>query len=67
VVTPEAQLKRDKRIQSLLVGVVLLIAGYGLQLNTFIGSFTDFSTLFFWAFGLDLTVDTISKVTKKSA
>jgi hypothetical protein len=65
-VSDEAQLKRDKRIQSLLVGVVLIIAGYGLQLNTFVGTFTDFSTLFFWAFALDLTVDAISKATKKT-
>jgi hypothetical protein len=67
LVTAEAQLKKDKLTQSLIVGFVLLIAGYGLQLNSFVGTFTDFSTLFFWAFGLDLTVDAISKATKKSA
>jgi hypothetical protein len=65
-VSDERELKRDKRIQSLVVGVVLIVAGYGLQLNTFVGTFTDFSTLFFWAFGLDLTVDAISKAAKRS-
>ena len=45
--------------------ILLVVAGYGLQLSTFVGTFTDFSTLFFWAFALDLTVDQIGKVAKK--
>jgi hypothetical protein len=65
--TDEEQLKRDKRLQSILVGIVLIIAGYGTQLNSFVGTFTDFSTLFFWAFGLDLTVDAISKAARKGS
>jgi predicted secreted protein len=65
-VTDQARLKKDKRSQSLVVGLILIVAAYGLQLNTFVGSFTDFSTLFFWAFGLDLTVDALTKVTKKT-
>jgi hypothetical protein len=65
-VTGQAQLKKDKRTQSLVVGLILIVAAYGLQLNTFVGNFTDFSTLFFWAFGLDLTVDAIAKATKKA-
>lgn len=65
-VTDEKKLKRDKRIQSLIIGLLLVVAGYGLQLNTFVGTFTDFSTLFFWAFALDLTVDQVAKITKKA-
>jgi len=64
-VTGKKKLKRDKRIQSVIIGVVLVVAGYGLQLNTFVGTFTDFSTLFFWAFGLDLTIDQVGKIIKK--
>jgi hypothetical protein len=65
-VTDAAKLKREKSIQSLVIGLILIVAGYGLQLNTFVGTFTDFSTLFFWAFALDLTVDQIGKIAKKS-
>jgi hypothetical protein len=60
-----AQPKRDNLTQSFIVGVLLVVAGYGLQLNTFVGTFADFSTLFFWAFALDLTVDQLGKLTKK--
>lgn len=64
-VTDAAQLKKDKRTQSVVIGLLLIVAGYGLQLNTFVGTFADFSTLFFWAFGLDLTVDAVTKAAKK--
>lgn len=65
-VTDAATLKRDKLTQSLVIGVLLIVAGYGLQLNTFVGTFVDFSTLFFWAFALDQTVDQVGKLMKKS-
>jgi len=64
-VTDAATLRKDKMTQSLIIGLLLVVAGYGLQLSTFVGTFTDFSTLFFWAFALDLTVDQIGKVAKK--
>jgi len=64
-VTDAAKLRREKRIQSLVIGLILIVAGYGLQLNTFVGTFTDFSTLFFWAFALDLTVDQMGQIAKK--
>jgi hypothetical protein len=64
-VTSAAKLKKDKLMQSMVIGVVLLVAGYGLQLNTFVGTFAEFSTLFFWAFGLDLTVDAVAKAARK--
>lgn len=65
-VTDAATLRKEKRLQSLVIGFLLIVAGYGLQLSTFVGTFTDFSTLFFWAFALDLTVDQIGKVAKKA-
>jgi hypothetical protein len=65
-VTDAARLKREKLTQSVLVGFLLIVAGYGLQLGTFVGTFTDFSTLFFWAFALDLTVDQVGKAVKKT-
>ncbi len=65
-VTDAATLKRNKLTQSLVIGVLLIVAGYGLQLNTFVGTFVDFSTLFFWAFALDQTVDQVGKLVKKS-
>jgi hypothetical protein len=65
-VTDAAKLRRDKMLQSLVLGVLLIVGGYGLQLSTFVGTFTDFSTLFFWAFALDLTVDQVGRVVKKT-
>jgi|CXWL01.1.fsa_nt_gi hypothetical protein len=65
-VTLEAELKKDKCVQSLTLGLLLIVAGYGLQLNTFVGTFTEFSTLFFWAFGLDLTVEALRGAAKKN-
>jgi hypothetical protein len=64
--TDAATLKRDKLTQSLVVGLLLIVAGYGLQLNSFVGTFVDFSTLFFWAFALDQTVDQLGRIVKKS-
>jgi hypothetical protein len=65
-VTDATTLRKEKRLQSLVIGFLLIVAGYGLQLSTFVGTFTDFSTLFFWAFALDLTVDQIGKLAKKA-
>ena len=64
-VTPAGQLRKDKLLQSFVIGTLLIVAGYGLQLNTFVGTFTDFSTLFFWAFGLDITVDALKNIAHK--
>jgi hypothetical protein len=64
-ISNEQELKKAKRTQTLLVGAILILAAYGLQADTFSGTFTEFSMLFFWAFGLDLTVDQIGKIAKK--
>jgi len=65
-VTTAKKLRKDKGFQSAIIALLLVVAGYGLQLGTFVGTFTDFSTLFFWAFALDLTVDQVGKIAKKA-
>jgi hypothetical protein len=66
-VTAARQLWRDKFWQSLVVGLIVTVFGYTTQLGTFVGTFTELSTLFFWAFGLDLTVDTVKTLAAKKA
>jgi hypothetical protein len=66
-VTEANKLKLDKLWQSVIVGLIITVFGYGTQLGTFVGTFTELSTLFFWAFGLDLTVDTLRTVVGKKA
>jgi len=51
--------------QSLLIALMLGIIGYGLYWEKFVGTFADFSTIFFWAFGLDIAVDAILKANPK--
>ncbi|HEX3744441.1 MAG TPA: hypothetical protein VHW09_10945 [Bryobacteraceae bacterium] len=60
------QLMKDKLWLTLGVGVVLTVVGYGLYQDAWVGTFADFSAAFFWAFGLDLTIDQVMKATKKS-
>jgi hypothetical protein len=64
-VTAKGKLMIAKGIQSFIILVLLVVGGYGFQLNTFVGTFTDFSTLFFWAFALDLTVEQVGRIIKK--
>ncbi len=66
-VTEANKLKQDKFWQSLVVGIIITVFGYSTQLTTFVGTFTEISTLFFWAFGLDLTVDTVRTLATKKA
>jgi hypothetical protein len=55
----------EKLIQSILLGVIVLAGAYGFNSDSFLGTPADFLTLFFWAFGLDLTVDAVSRITRK--
>jgi hypothetical protein len=64
-VTEAKQVRKDKFWQSLIIGFFLVVLGYSLQLTTFVGTFTEISTLFFWAFGLDLTLDTVRTLSAK--
>lgn len=64
-VTTARQLRKDKATQSAILGGILAALGYGLYSNSFVGTFADFMTIFFWAFGLDLTWDTVNKLLAK--
>jgi hypothetical protein len=63
----QRSLRCAKLAQSFLIGLLLVILGYGLYWEKFIGSFADFSQIFFWAFGLDITLDTVLKTIPKKA
>lgn len=61
VARTKGQVVWNKFLQSLLVGVLLGLIGYSIYAEKFVGNFSDFILIFFWAFGLDLTVDTVVK------
>jgi hypothetical protein len=62
--TPGCQLFREKSLQSLVLFVLVGLAGLMLYQNTFVGTFEDFAKIFFWAFGLDITFDAVRQATK---
>ncbi|MBZ5494578.1 MAG: hypothetical protein LAO76_26940 [Acidobacteriia bacterium] len=67
-VTPRKQLFWAKSIQSATLFFLVGLGGLMLYQSTFVGTFEDFSKIFFWAFGLDLTIDTLRQATRaKSA
>ena len=51
-----------KLLQSGLVALLAGLIGFGLFAPKFIGDYQDFLVIFFWAFGLDLTVDGVTKL-----
>ena len=56
--------------QTLLSGIVILIIGYALYADSFVGKATEIASIFVWAFALDVSVSTImnslaTKVIKK--
>jgi hypothetical protein len=59
------RLFKEKFLQSMVIAVLLSLVGYGLYADNFVGSFKDFSLVFFWAFGLDLTTDTLLRLARK--
>jgi hypothetical protein len=42
-----------------IASLVIFGIGYGLFANTFIGTFSELMTIFVWAFGLNISVDTV--------
>jgi hypothetical protein len=58
-------LKRAQATQTLVVGTLLTLFGYSMFEAKFVGTPDDFLSIFFWAFGLDLTIDTVLKLTKR--
>jgi len=65
LVTATKQLMKDKAWMTAGVAVTLTLVGYGLFRDSWVGTFADFSAAFFWAFGLDLTLDQVLKATRK--
>lgn len=62
------ELQAAKGKQTLLVGAVFVLWAYGFYSRTFGGAWSDVSTIFFAAFGFDITLDALlSKVAPKSS
>jgi hypothetical protein len=57
-----AEIAAAKMWQTLVTALLAGLIGYGLFAPKFIGDYQDFLVIFFWAFGLDLTVDAVSKL-----
>jgi len=59
-------LRKVKGRQTLLLGALMCLFGYGLYEPKFVGTLSDFSSVVFWAFGIDLSVEAVLRLTKKS-
>jgi hypothetical protein len=51
-------------LQTLIVGLLIAVAGYLLYEKDFIGTFTEVVKIFFWAFALDVTVGKLMEIIK---
>lgn len=58
------QLAQDTVFQTILVSLLLSITGYVLFQEKFVGTVPDWLGIFFWAFGLDITVDALLQAAK---
>src|SRR5262249_32879442 len=54
-----SELFRDRLLQTVLAGALISIAGYLIFEEKFIGNVQDVAGIFFWAFGIDITVDAL--------
>jgi hypothetical protein len=61
------QLLLDKSLQSFILFILVGAGGLSLYHSTFVGNLDDFFKIFFWAFGLDLTVDAVRTALKPKA
>ena len=59
VLTPIEQVRRAKKLQSILIGVVLFIWALGAYGQNWQGTWAELSTVFFGALGLDITLDAL--------
>jgi hypothetical protein len=60
--------KAAKRLQTLLVGVLVVVYSYTFYSKTYGGTWSDISTIFFAAFAIDITLDAmLSKISPKTA
>jgi hypothetical protein len=63
------QLALAKFFQFVIIGLGILIVGYLLFADKFVGTFADMAGVFLWAFGLDVTIDAFvgaAKATRSS-
>ncbi|HEX7316316.1 MAG TPA: hypothetical protein VF297_20590 [Pyrinomonadaceae bacterium] len=51
-------------LQTILLGLLIALGGYLLFQEKFVGTFPDFAAVFFWAFGLDVTLDKFLEVSQ---
>jgi hypothetical protein len=63
---PAIRLKTDRRslivaqaVQTIILGLVLLVIGYALYAPHFVGTPSELSAIFLWAFAADVTVDAV--------
>lgn len=60
-------LKWFRILQNILIGLVMGFIGYILFEDSFDGTLANFASIFFWAFGLDISVATLAGLTGKVA
>jgi hypothetical protein len=62
------EVKAAKCLQTLLVGVLVVVYSYTFYSKTYGGTWSDISTIFFAAFAIDITLDAmLSKISPKTA
>jgi len=54
----------SKAWQTLILGILILVVGVELYADKFVGAWPEMTSIFFWAFGLDVTVDAIAQAVK---
>ena len=48
-----------RHAQAAIIGILILVIGYLMFTDAFIGTVKELALIFFWAFGLDLTLDNL--------
>jgi hypothetical protein len=54
-----AELFAAKALRFIIASIIIFGIGYALFANTFIGTLSELMTIFVWAFGLNISVDTV--------
>lgn len=58
------ELMAESLLQFVIVGILIAVVGYGLFADKFVGTISDMLGIFFWAFGLNITVDALLTAAK---
>ncbi|MDP9068432.1 MAG: hypothetical protein M3N53_08845 [Actinomycetota bacterium] len=64
-ISPRRALFLARSIFSFLLLIPLIIVAFVLFEDTFVGTWNDIAAVFFWAYGIDLTVDALATATGK--